>query len=114
MPCGIIFYKWSALKDRLSYRAHAYTVCIGRLIWFNVNKIDDELYLTIDMSDPGNYLSMFDMLNAWCKEADKFRCGDITKEEYDKWRYNYPRVKFEHLKKELNMRRAQQDGELIE
>jgi transcriptional regulator with XRE-family HTH domain len=32
-----------------------------------------------------------DTLNAWAKEAEKLRQGEITKEEYDRWRYNYPK-----------------------
>ena len=36
------------------------------------------------------YLSMFDIFTAWHQEAEKFACGEITKEEYDAWRYNYP------------------------
>jgi len=76
------------------------------LYGFNVNKIDDELCLMIDRVDPGNYLSMFDMLNAWYKEVDKFRSGEITKEEYDAWRYNYPRIEAKGLKAKIDELRA--------
>ena len=34
---------------------------------------------------------MYDMLRAWNKVARKYRNGEITKEEYDNWRYNYPK-----------------------
>ena len=34
---------------------------------------------------------MLKMLNSWKLEADKVRSGEITKEEYDNWRYNYPK-----------------------
>jgi len=27
----------------------------------------------------------------WYKQAEKFRNGEITREQYDDWRYNYPR-----------------------
>ena len=37
------------------------------------------------------YLSMFDMFLAWQQEAEKLKSGAITKEEYDAWRYNYPK-----------------------
>ena len=33
---------------------------------------------------------MFDMLSAWQEQVEKFQNGEITKEEYDNWRYNYP------------------------
>lgn len=32
---------------------------------------------------------MFDMFRAWQQEAAKLEQGNITKEEYDQWRYNY-------------------------
>ena len=31
-----------------------------------------------------------EMLNAWAEQAEKYRKGDISREDYDKWRYNYP------------------------
>jgi len=43
------------------------------------------------------YVSMFDMFHVWRQEAEKLRNGEITKEEYDAWRYNYS--KKELLKK---------------
>ena len=33
---------------------------------------------------------MFEMFSAWQKQAEKFKNGEISKEEYDQWRYNYP------------------------
>lgn len=30
------------------------------------------------------------MLSAWLEQAAKLDVGEITKEEYDKWRYKYP------------------------
>ena len=32
-----------------------------------------------------------EMLNAWAKQAEKYHNGDISREDYDKWRYNYPK-----------------------
>lgn len=31
------------------------------------------------------------MFYAWQEQAKKFKNGEITKEEYDNWRYNYPK-----------------------
>lgn len=33
---------------------------------------------------------MFDMLLAWKEEAAKLQRGEISREEYDHWRYRYP------------------------
>lgn len=38
-----------------------------------------------------NYISMFEMFSAWQEQAEKLKNGEITKEEYDRWRYNYPK-----------------------
>ena len=32
-----------------------------------------------------------EMLNAWAEQAEKYRKGDVSREDYDKWRYNYPK-----------------------
>lgn len=31
------------------------------------------------------------MLNAWAEQSKKYHNGDIKRDEYDKWRYNYPK-----------------------
>ena len=35
-------------------------------------------------------VSLLQMLFAWTEQTRKLKKGEITKEEYDKWRYNYP------------------------
>ena len=55
-----------------------------------VGKIDGEVCLRLD-KDRRQYLSMFKMLNAWYEQAEKLKNDEITKEEYDNWRYSYPK-----------------------
>ena len=55
-----------------------------------IGKIDGELCLRLDKSDYSNYTSMFNMLYAWQEQAARLEQGEITKEEYDQWRYKYP------------------------
>ena len=31
------------------------------------------------------------MLTAWAQQAEKLCNGEINREDYDKWRYNYPK-----------------------
>lgn len=31
------------------------------------------------------------MLTAWAEQGEKNRNGEINREDYDKWRYNYPK-----------------------
>lgn len=32
-----------------------------------------------------------EMRNAWAEQAEKYHNGEINREDYDKWRYNYPK-----------------------
>ena len=41
------------------------------------------------------------MLSSWNSEFKKLKSGEITKEEYDMWRYSYPRIKAERLHEEF-------------
>ena len=58
-----------------------------------INMLDDEFCLTLNRDNP-SYFPMYDMLRAWNKIARKYRNGEITKKEYDNWRYNYPESNF--------------------
>ena len=33
---------------------------------------------------------LHEMLAAWNEQTGKLRSGEISKEDYDRWRYNYP------------------------
>ena len=77
------------------------------LYGLKINCVDDKLCLTLDKGNSSTYLSMFDMLSSWQQEANKLKRGEIVKAEYDNWRYNYPRVKTERLKVELDAIRAE-------
>ena len=55
-----------------------------------IGEIDGELCLRLDKSKGNNYLNLFDMFISWQKEAAKLEAGEITKEEYERWRYRYP------------------------
>ena len=57
-----------------------------------IGEIDGEICLRLDKSDYSTYSSMFKMLHAWQSEAARLEKGEITKEEYDEWRYKYPEL----------------------
>lgn len=78
------------------------------LYGLKINSIDGELCLTLDKTNTTTYLSMFDMFNAWQHEAEKLKHDEITKEEYDTWRYNYPRIDAERFKAELDTKRTEE------
>lgn len=35
--------------------------------------------------------SVLEMMTAWAEQAEKYRSGEITKDQYDEWRYSYPK-----------------------
>lgn len=55
-----------------------------------IGEIDGELCLRLDKSKGRTYEEMFKMLDAWRQQTAKLEVGEITKEEYDQWRYKYP------------------------
>lgn len=77
-----------------------------------IGKIGDELCIQLDKSS-SDYLSMFKMLDSWQKEYEKFQNGEISKEEYDYWRYNYPKVEAERFKRDIDELRAEKKSDNI-
>lgn len=55
--------------------------------------------------------SMWDMFNAWYQQAEKLESGEITKEEYDQWRYTYPKMGAEQTRQELDALREKRKAE---
>ena len=54
-----------------------------------ISNIDDELCLTLKKVDNPSYPQLFDNFTAWYEQASKYREGQISKDEYDNWRYHY-------------------------
>ena len=57
-----------------------------------IGEIDGEVCLRLDKSAGSTYSTMFDMFHAWQEQAARLKQGEITKEEYDQWRYKYPEL----------------------
>ena len=55
-----------------------------------IGEIDGEVCLRLDKSAGTTYTTMFDMFNAWQEQAARLEQGEISREEYDQWRYKYP------------------------
>ena len=55
-----------------------------------VDKLDGETCLHLDKTHGSLYISTLEDLNAWLDQTQKFRNGEISKEEYDDWRYHFP------------------------
>lgn len=61
------------------------------LYGLKIDEIDGEPVIRLNKSAP-EYLKMVEMLLAWQKQAKKWRDGEITKQDYDQWRYKYPEL----------------------
>lgn len=74
-----------------------------------IGEIDGEICLRLDRSRGLTYSSMFEVLSKWANEAKKLEAGEITREEYDHWRYTYPKVEAQRTRDELDaLRKARQ------
>lgn len=88
------------IPDIDSYNGLMHTLfTLENLFGFRIDKLDDELCIRLDKGMGTNYLKMFDMFSAWQEQAEKLKDGEITKEEYDNWRYNYPELKYNRIGK---------------
>ena len=63
------------------------------LYGIRIDKLDGELCIRLDKGMGVNYITMFEMFSAWQEQAEKLKNEEITKEEYDNWRYTYPQEK---------------------
>lgn len=64
--------------------------------------LEDRYGLTVETGENGVSLrvdprkgkdaaELSEMLTSWAEQSEKYHNGDINRDEYDKWRYNYPK-----------------------
>ena len=51
---------------------------------------DGEVLFRIDPRKGKDAARISEMVCSWAPVAEKYRAGEISKDDYDKWRYNYP------------------------
>ena len=56
-----------------------------------VEKGENGVSMRVDPRKGKDAAELSEMINAWAEQAEKYRKGDISRDEYDKWRYNYPK-----------------------
>jgi len=56
----------------------------------HIDEADGEVCLKVDVRKNKDAARLHEMLCAWHREADKLEAGEISREEYDRWRYRYP------------------------
>ena len=52
---------------------------------------DGEVILRFDSKKGRDAANISKRLKDWAPIAEKYRAGEISKDEYDKWRYHYPK-----------------------
>lgn len=57
-----------------------------------VTEVNGEPCIYLDRSSSTYSSSVDDMLRAWMKQSTLLENGEISKEEYDEWRYKYPEL----------------------
>ena len=56
-----------------------------------IEKGENGVSMRVDPCKGKDAAELSEMLNAWAEQAEKYHNGDISREDYDKWRYNYPK-----------------------
>ena len=56
-----------------------------------ISETDGEVCLRINKNKNKAAEELLQMLTAWQEQASKLSAEEISKEEYDQWRYNYPK-----------------------
>ena len=57
-----------------------------------VCECEDEVHLRVHIHKGRDAAELHRMLSAWGEVVAKLKAGEITKEEYDRWRYRYPEL----------------------
>ena len=55
-----------------------------------ISEADGDVCLKVDKNKGTGAYNLLEQLYAWKEQADKLSAGEISREEYDRWRYYYP------------------------
>ena len=56
-----------------------------------VSETDEEVCLKVNKDKGKDAAELLKMICAWKEQADKLSSEEISREEYDRWRYHYPK-----------------------
>lgn len=74
-----------------------------------IDEINGEMCLRFNIYDPKGSATSY-ICRDWLRESKKYRSGEITKEEYDHWRYTYPLVDMQRLRERMDAKRREAEG----
>lgn len=80
------------IPDIDSYIGFMYTLfALEDIYGLTVSKADGEVCLKVNKDKSKDAAELLQILTAWQEQASKLSAEEISKEEYDQWRYNYPK-----------------------
>ena len=92
-----------SVPDIDSYLSLMHTLfALEDIYGMKIDKLDDEVCIRLDKNRGTSYISLLERFTAWQKEAEKYRNGEISKEEYDHWRYTYPEIEVQRTREALD------------
>ena len=56
-----------------------------------VEKNESGVSMRIDPRKGKDAAELCKMVSVWAEQAENYRSGEISREDYDRWRYNYPK-----------------------
>ena len=56
-----------------------------------IAKTENGVSMYADSRKGTDAAELSEMLNVWAEQSEKYHNGDINRDKYDKWRYNYPK-----------------------
>jgi transcriptional regulator with XRE-family HTH domain len=80
-----------AVPDIDSYISLMHTLfCLEDRYGVQISENDGEVCLKVDVRHGKDAACLHEMLCAWQEQVAKLSAREITKEDYDRWRYHYP------------------------
>ena len=79
------------VPDIDSYFGHMHTLfALEDRYGLTIETRDGEVLFRIDPRKGKDAARISELVYAWAAAAEKYRAGEISRDEYDKWRYYYP------------------------
>ena len=80
------------IPDIDSYMGLMHTLfALEDIYGLTISETNGEVCLKVNKDKSKDAAELLKMLSAWKEQADKLSAEEISKEDYDQWRYNYPK-----------------------
>ena len=80
------------IPDIDSYIGFIHTLFVlGDIYGLTIGEADGEVCLKINKDKGKDAAELLKMLSAWKEQVNKLSAEEISRDDYDQWRYNYPK-----------------------